>query len=215
VRGPDDQSGEPSGVLDSRPRRRGLNRLVRTGWGRDGGSGHGTAGADGTGGGPRARLRVELIPKTSWYADVRELMDEAAWERISREVLDRAGGGCEICGARDPRQPMECHGVWRLEDRVRVQRLVRLIALCPDCHHVENMGFANMHGGGTRARAHLARVNGWTLVQSDAHVAEAFRVWARRSQGPWVIDVEGLRPYFPAAEYARIAHQAATPPRRR
>jgi hypothetical protein len=211
---PDDPSVEPSGVLDSRPQRRGLNRLVRTGWGRGAGSRRAAAGADGSGG-PPARLRVELIPKTSWYADVRELMDEATWERISDEVLDQADGACEICGASDPRQPMRCDGMWRLDDRMRVQRLERLIALCGDCHHVAHMGFANMHGGGTRARAHLARVNGWTLVQSDAHVAEAFRVWARRSQGPWVLDVEGLRPYFEAAEYARVARQAATPPRRR
>jgi hypothetical protein len=214
VRGPDDPIVEPSGVLDGRPRRRGLNRLVRTGWGR-GSPRRAVAGTDGVGGGPRARLVVELIPKTSWYEDVRELMDEAAWERISREVLDRAGGVCEICGASEGGEPMRCDAVWRLDDRVRVQRLVRLIALCGDCHHVEHMGFANMHGGGTRARAHLARVNGWTLVESDAHVAEAFRVWARRSQGPWVLDVEGLRPYFEPSEYARAAHRAATPPRRR
>jgi hypothetical protein len=213
VRGPDDPGVESSGVLDSRPQRRGLNRLVRTGWGR-GASRRTVTGPDGSGG-PEARLLVELIPKTSWYADVRELMDEASWERLSGEVLDRAGGVCEICGASEPGQTMHCDEVWRLDDQVRVQRLVGLIALCGDCHHVEHMGFANLRGGGTRARAHLARVNGWTLVQSDAHVAEAFRVWARRSQGPWVLDVEGLRPYFEPSEYARVAHRAATPPRRR
>jgi hypothetical protein len=30
-----------------------------------------------------------------------------------------------------------------------------------------------------------------------------------------VIDVEGLRPYFEPPEFARVARQAATPPRRR
>jgi hypothetical protein len=211
VRAPDDPSVEPSGVLDSRPQRRGLNRLVRTGWGR----GAARRSAGGGSAGRQARLLIELIPKTSWYDDARELMDEATWEWISDQVLDRAEGVCEICGASDPGQPMRCDAVWRLDDPVRVQRLVRLIAMCGDCHHVEHMGFANMHGGGTRARAHLARVNGWTLVQADAHVAEAFRVWARRNQGPWVIDVEGLRPYFEPSEFARVARQAATPPRRR
>jgi hypothetical protein len=213
VRAPDDPSVEPSGVLDSRPQARGLNRLIRTGWGR--GTARRSAGTGDRAGEQQARLLIELIPKTSWYDDVRELMDEATWEWISDEVLDRADGVCEVCGASEPGQAMRCDAIWRLDDPVRVQRLVRLIALCGDCHHVEHMGFANMHGGGTRARAHLARVNGWTLVQADTHVAEAFRVWARRSRGPWVIDVEGLRPYFEPSEFARVARQAATPPRRR
>lgn len=159
------------------------------------------------------RLRVELVPKTSWYRDLGELVDEATWDRISRQAARQAGDRCEICGGRGPRgHPVECHEVWRYDDRVRVQALVRIVALCPDCHTVEHMGFANMHGGGTAARAHLARVNGWTLVQTDAHIATAFRVWAQRNQGPWILDLEGLRPYLPVAEYARVARRAAIPP---
>jgi hypothetical protein len=170
-------------------------------------------GAPGAGGKHAVRLRVELVPKTSWYGDLRELVDEETWDRISRQVARRAGDRCEICGGGDPGDhPVECHEVWRYDDRVRLQTLLRIVALCPDCHTVEHMGFANMHGGGTAARAHLARVNGWTLVQTDAHIAMAFRVWAQRNQGPWILDLEGLRPYLPVAEYARVARRAAIPP---
>src|SRR6266511_1376755 len=164
---------EPGGVLDSRPERRGLNRLVRTGWrraarsqpGAPAGLAHTQASAPGT---TPLRLRVELVPKTSWYADVRELLDEETW--------------------------------------------VRIVALCPDCHTVQHMGFANLHGGGTQARAHLARINGWSLARTDAHIADAFRLWAQRNHQPWILDLEGLRPYLAAAEYARVARRAAIPP---
>src|SRR6266542_2374238 len=114
---------EPGGVLDSRPRRRGLNRLIPTG--------------------------------------------------------------------RGPEHPVECHEVWRYDDRTHVQMLVRMIALCPACHQVKHLGFANVKGKGTQARAHLARVNGWTL------------------------ELEGLRPYVLGNEYAHIVRQAAIPPERR
>jgi hypothetical protein len=210
---------EPGGILDSRPERRGLNRLLRTGWGgasrRRPAAPAQPAATSGAAAAEAAalRLRVELVPKTSWYGDLRELLDEETWARISSEVAERAGGRCEICGGRGPRhRPVECHELWRYDDQIRVQALVRIVALCPNCHTVQHMGFANLHGGGTQARAHLARVNGWSLARTDAHIAEAFRTWARRNHGPWILDLGGLRPYLPAAEYARAARRAAIPP---
>jgi hypothetical protein len=210
---------EPGGILDSRPEPRGLNRLVRTGWRRTPRS-RPPAPADpiapaapATGATPLL-LRVELVPKTSWYTDLCQLLEEKTWERISAEVAERAGDACEICGGSGPpHRPVECHGLWRYDDRVRVQALERVVALCPGCHTVQHMGFANLHGGGTQARAHLARVNGWSLARTDAHIAEAFRLWARRSsQGRWLMDLNALRPYLPVVEYARVARRAAFPP---
>lgn len=211
---------EPGGVLDSRPAPRGLNRLVRTGWRRSPKPSRATspdapparagaaAGVD-----EPLRLRVEMVPQSSWYKDLRELLDEAIWERISSLVAERAGGRCEICGGRGPRhRPVECHELWRFDDPVRVQTLVRVVALCPDCHAVKHWETVRKHGGDTQARAHLARVNGWSLAQTDAHIRDAFGRWAQRNQGPWILDLEGLRPYLGAAEYARVARRAATPP---
>jgi hypothetical protein len=210
---------EPGGVLDSHPAPRGLNRLVRTGWRRSQRPPRATAPDAPASRAPAApvseplRLRVEMVPQTSWYKDLRELLDDATWARISSLVAERAGERCEICGGRGPRhRPVECHELWRYDDPVRVQTLVRVVALCPDCHTVQHWGFARKHGGDTQARAHLARVNGWSLARTDAHIVEAFRLWARRNQGPWIVDLEGLRPYLEAAEYARIARRAATPP---
>src|SRR6266511_250675 len=184
---------EPGSVLDSRPRRRGLNRLIPTGR-RRAGRKRPPASAPL----PRppvvvppARLTIELVPKTSWYNNVRALVDELGWDRIRRQV-------------------------WRQDDdRTHVQMLVRMIALCPACHQVKHIGFANVKGKGTQARAHLARVNGWTLEQADAYISQAFQVWAQRSAGPWTLDLEGLRPYVLGNEYAHIVRQAAIPPERR
>jgi hypothetical protein len=209
---------EPGGVLDSRPAPRGLNRLVRTGWRRspkpsratspDAQRSSAAASVD-----EPLRLRVEMVPQSSWYKDLRELLDEATWERISSLVAERAGERCEICGGRGPRhRPVECHELWRFDDPVRVQTLVRVVALCPDCHAVKHWETVRKHGGDTQARAHLARVNGWSLAQTDAHIRDAFGRWAQRSQGPWILDLEGLRPYLGAAEYARVARRAAAPP---
>jgi hypothetical protein len=207
---------EPGSVLDSRPRRRGLNRLIPTGRRRRAVRKPAPVLP------PRppvvvppARLTIELVPKTSWYNNVRALVDEPTWGRVRRQVYRQADYRCEICGGKGPEHPVECHEVWRYDDRTRVQALVRMIASCPACHQVKHIGLANVKGKGAQARAHLARVNGWTLEQADAYIAEAFQVWAQRSGGPWTLDLEGLRPYVLGGEYARIVRQAAIPPERR
>jgi hypothetical protein len=208
---------EPGSVLDRQPRRRGLNRLIPTGRRRAAGNR-----ASAPVPAPRqavvvppARLTVELVPKTSWYHNVRALVDEMTWDRIRRQVYRQADYRCEVCGSRGPDHPVECHEVWRYDDRTRVQALVRMIALCPACHHVKHLGLANVKGRGAQARAHLARVNGWTLAQADAYIAEAFRVWAQRSHGPWALDLEGLRPYVLGSEDARMVRRATPVPGQR
>jgi hypothetical protein len=218
--GPDElprQQGDlPGGVMDSRPEPRGLNRLVRTGWRRAARARASVARAPSRPAAvPAGRLTVELVPKTSRYDSVRALVDEPTWERICRQVYREADDRCEVCGGRGPEHPVECHEVWRYDDQTWVQTLLRMIALCPDCHEVEHIGFASVHGTALQARTHLARVNGWTRAQTDAHVGEAFRVWAQRSQRPWTLDLEGLRRYVSATEHARIVHLAAVPPGRR
>jgi hypothetical protein len=204
---------EPGSVLDSQPRRRGLNRLIPTGRRR---AARTRASAPSLPPPaavvvPPARLTVELVPKTSWYNNVRALVDELGWDRIRRQVYRQAAYRCEVCGGRGLEHPVECHEVWRYDDRSRVQALVRMIALCPACHQVKHIGFANVKGKGARARAHLAQVNGWTLAQADAYIGEAFGVWAQRSGGPWTLDLEGLRPYVLGSEYARIVGLAVIP----
>jgi hypothetical protein len=208
---------EPGSVLDSWPRRRGLNRLIPTGRRRAAGKRAPAPALP-----PRppvvvppARLTIELVPKTSWYNNVRALTDELGWDRIRRQVYRQAEYRCEICGGKGPEHPVECHEVWRYDDRTRVQMLVRMIALCPACHQVKHIGLANVKGKGAQARAHLARVNGWTPGQADTYISEAFQVWAQRSSGPWTLDLEGLRPYVLGSEYQRIIRMAAVPPNRR
>jgi hypothetical protein len=206
---------DPGGVLDSHPKPRGLNRLIRTGRRR---AARAEAAASGTGirsgaSGrreviPSGRLTIDLVPNSSRQADVRALMDEGTWDRLRDEVSRRADHRCEVCGAE---VPVECHEVWSYDERTRVQTLVRMIALCPDCHQVKHMGSAAVPATSAQARAHLERVNGWMRLQTEAYISEVFREWQQRSQGPWTLDLEGLRPYLSREEYLQIVRAAVAP----
>ena len=98
-----------------------------------------------------ARLTIELVPRTSWYSNVRSNVSEAEWDRLRRPVYHRAGSRCEICGGRGQKHPVECHEVWLYDDAAGIQRLVDLIALCPSCHGVKHLGRSHVKGGGDEA----------------------------------------------------------------
>ena len=107
-------------------------------------------------------------------------------------VYRRANNRCEICGGRGKTHPVECHEVWHYDDTTRMQRLAGFTALCPDCHRVKHIGLANVQGKGNQAQSHLARVNGWTAHEARAYVAEAFELWAQRSEHDWQLDTSLL-----------------------
>ncbi len=207
---------QPVEALGGQSAPRGLGRLLPTGWRRGARQPAAIpAPIPSPAAVPAARLTIELVPATSWYHNVRALVDEQTWDRIRRKVYRQAGYRCELCGGRGPAHPVECHEVWRYDDQTRTQTLVGMIALCPACHQVKHLGLANVRGKGAEARAHLLRVNGWTPEQADAHIEQAFQVWERRSQGPWTLDLDGLRADVLGGEYPRIARLAAIPPERR
>jgi hypothetical protein len=141
------------------------------------------------------RLTIELVPRTCWFSNVRDRVSREDWDRMRKQVYEHAGRRCEVCGGRGSRHPVECHEVWEYDETTAVQRLVRMVALCPACHEVKHMGLAGIKGRGEIAAAHLAEVNGWTAQVSAGYIDQAFDVWKERSARTWSLDVSALTAY--------------------
>jgi hypothetical protein len=140
-------------------------------------------------------LFVDLVPSTCWFTNARSCLSQQDWDRVRRMVVGRAGQRCEICGAtkdREVRRWLEVHERWAYDDAARVQRLRRLICLCTDCHTVTHYGLAQLRGLDAAARAHLIHVTGFTPLQADQHLREAFTVWRERSRHVWALDLSLL-----------------------
>lgn len=143
------------------------------------------------------RLTIELVPATSWYSNVRSHVTPSQWEVIKKAVARNAGYVCEICGGQGPSHPVECHEVWEYNDAELIQRLVGLVALCPDCHRVKHIGLAYSRGQGPAAERHLRRVNGWSIEQARAYIEQAFITWRERSRYEWALDLRYLEEFDP------------------
>lgn len=141
---------------------------------------------------PRTLLTVELVPSTCWFSNLRSELSKQEWDWLRSAVYERSGNRCEICSGRGTQHPVECHEVWEYDDKKYVQRLAGLIALCPACHEAKHMGYASSIGRAGQARAHLARVNGWSMDDVELYLETQFEQWSRRSQHEWSLDLSWL-----------------------
>ncbi len=138
---------------------------------------------------PRPVLVPEMLPVTTWEQNVRHLMGTERWDRIRKHAYKAAGFRCEICAARGR---LEAHELWRLENETQVQKLERILALCPLCHKAHHLGIARRLGMYGEVREHLKRVNGWSERELEAAIADTYETWQQRCDWPWQVDLSFL-----------------------
>ncbi len=138
------------------------------------------------------KLSIELVPKTSWYTNVRSHVSKEEWDRLRRDCYKKAGYKCEICEGKGEKWPVECHEIWEYDDIAHTQKLIRLIALCPKCHQVKHFGLATVKGKRNQALKHLMKVNSMTLLEAEHYIEVAMRCYWQRSQHDWILDINTL-----------------------
>lgn len=143
----------------------------------------------------KPKLTIELVPNTSFFNNVRAIVTKSQWDYLKSQVSSKAYNMCEICGDVGPKHPVECHEIWSFDNKNLIQKLEGMIALCPNCHMVKHIGFAEVRGMKVAALHHLRKVNQMTMKEAEAFVAEAFRVWSQRSQKNWTLDISHLEEY--------------------
>ena len=145
----------------------------------------------------RLLLTLELIPSTAWGSNLREILPRSEWDKLRKGRYKIAEFCCEICGKYGFDQgfswPVECHEVWDFDEDKGIQKLVRLIALCPLCHQVKHFGRTELMGDADRAVMHLMHVNRWSRQDALKHIKEAAEAWERRSAMKWTLDVTHLQ----------------------
>jgi hypothetical protein len=162
-------------------------------------------------------LFVDPVPSSCWFTNVRSCVEKAQWDQLRNMVYRRAENRCEACGkprGRD-RERLECHERWSYDEATRTQSLRRLIALCWTCHRTTHFGYAQVTGTDDIARAHLAKVNGWSKAQVEAHIDAAAELWGQRSAHDWHLDLgilanAGIRVVRPPEPHQRrqVGHRA-------
>jgi|SRR5579885_955139 hypothetical protein len=141
------------------------------------------------------KLTIELVPSSSWFNNVRAVLTRKQWDVLRKQVYSEAWDTCQICGGVGPKHPVECHEIWQYDDKKYIQKLIGMIALCPDCHMVKHIGLAQLQNKGEKALKHLMKVNKLSKKEAEKYIADSFIKWAERSSKSWKLDISILESY--------------------
>ncbi len=142
------------------------------------------------------KLTAELVPRTSWYNNMRSVFPKATWDRIRRQVYSDFNRRCGICQAEGK---LSCHEIWEYDDQNHVQTLRGFVALCDWCHHVKHIGLAGILArrdelNFDKVVAHFMRVNECDKATFDKHYLHAMSQWAERSKHQWQVNLSAYEP---------------------
>lgn len=142
------------------------------------------------------KLTVELIPKTCAASNIRTLIPAKYWNKLRKQSYKEAGLKCEICDGKGTEQgyrhDLECHEVWEYNVKTKVQKLVKLVSLCPLCHQVKHIGRAKYIGKLGEVTKHMKKINGITKRVMDAYLEEQFLRYSEYSRIRWKLDLSYL-----------------------
>ena len=60
------------------------------------------------------KLKIELVPHTSWYKNLRKMLPKSEWDKIRKGTYAEYGHKCGICGANGR---LNCHEIWKYDDK--------------------------------------------------------------------------------------------------
>ena len=137
------------------------------------------------------KLKIDLVPSTSWYNNLRKAVSKSKWDKIRKKAYSDYGYKCGIC---DAEGRLSCHEIWIYDDENHIQKLEGFIALCTMCHHVKHIGFAGIlaqqgkldYG---KVIAHFMSVNKCDYEDFEEHREKAFEIWKTRSENEWNVEL--------------------------
>jgi hypothetical protein len=138
----------------------------------------------------KLKLTIDLIPKSSWDANIRKHMAEADWKKIQEQVLKKVDNTCEICGSKIK---VGCHEVWQYDDKQGIQKLKGFKAVCRMCRYIERFdmsqvlaikGYLNLN----EIIKHFCKVNNVSWDEFNKHKEKSFAKLKERSSKKWKTD---------------------------
>ena len=132
-------------------------------------------------------LFIDMIPKTSYFKNVRSIFSEGDWNLIRKHIYERTGNRCECCGIKRSRY-LEAHERWVFDFETKTQKLIRIIALCRLCHQATHYGHSKQTKEMTKIHEHLKKVRKMNDEALRTHIKEAYKIWEERNKIQWTID---------------------------
>ena len=141
------------------------------------------------------KLTFEMVPEECWYSNLRSILKPKDWDIVRRDAYARAKGRCMICGRYTKR--LEAHEKWSYDDKLALQKLEDVLALCKNCHEVKHISRTQLMGRGGEAMEWFMQVNECSQMEFHEALGQANAEYKERNKVEgWVTDVTWLQNKF-------------------
>jgi hypothetical protein len=130
-------------------------------------------------------LYVDLIPKTTYYKNVRSIFTKEDWNIIRHHIYKRVNYKCECCGCYRNKY-LEAHERWSYNEETKIQKLERIIALCKLCHKSVHYGHSKKDI--IKINEHLKKIKKINDEELKIHIKEAKELRNKRNKINWELD---------------------------
>ena len=133
-------------------------------------------------------LYIDMIPKTSYFKNVRSCFSVNDWDIIRNHIYKRTENRCECCGAKRSKY-LEAHERWIYDFETKTQKLIRIIALCKLCHQATHYGHSKMKKDIIKINEHIKKIRKINDEELKKHIEDAYEIWKERNKIKWIIDL--------------------------
>ena len=133
------------------------------------------------------KLYIDMIPKTTYFKNVRSLFSENDWNLIRHHIYSRCDYRCECCNKKKNRY-LEAHERWLFDETTQTQKLIRIIALCKLCHSATHYGHSKRTKNMDKINMHIKKINNYNDEELKNHIKESYDIWKSRNNIKWNLD---------------------------
>jgi hypothetical protein len=141
-------------------------------------------------------LWANMIPRNSWYANLRNILPKNEWDTIRKLVYKHFNYQCSICKRKGQ---LHAHESWIYDYKKSRQTLQDILALCYLCHMSQHLGYVQVKLIPTgeltmeEIEQHWMEINNKSKEEFKHHKYLAFELWEIRSLISWkVYDQNGI-----------------------
>ena len=132
-------------------------------------------------------LFIDMIPKTSYFKNVRTIFNSADWNLIRHHIYKRVNNRCECCGCKRSKF-LDAHERWSYNYETGIQKLERIIALCKLCHASTHYGHSKKNKNINIINEHLKKIKNINDNELQNHIKESRDLWKERNKIKWTLD---------------------------
>lgn len=90
-------------------------------------------------------LTIDMTVRNDWKKYLLERISEDEYEAVKKGFHNQNNHRCVVCGNQGKKWSVEAHENWEYDCKYKIQTLMEITSLCPECHRVRHILIDNIN----------------------------------------------------------------------